>query len=958
MRGGRSSRKRRGRRSCRTCAEMLDWKRATPLRFAARLQRIGCHPINFMGTKNATGMTGRCWCGALLSAAVLAMASFAYGQAPEAAYLNPSLTPEQRAHDLVSKLTLEEKAAQTLNTAPAVPRLGIPAYDYWNEGLHGVARSGYATLFPQAIGMAATWDAPLLHGIGEVVSTEARAKYNDAVRRGIHSIYFGLTIWSPNINIFRDPRWGRGQETYGEDPYLTGTLGQNFIKGIQGPDPDHPRAIATPKHFAVHSGPESDRHRFNVEPSPHDLWDTYLPQFRAAIVDGHADSIMCAYNAVNGSPACASDLLLNQVLRGEWGFKGFVTSDCGAIDDFFSKNGHHYSADKNHAVAAGVAMGTDTNCGSTYAAIPAAVKQGLLNESDLDRDLERLFVARMKLGLFDPAEGQPYAKIPFSQDRSPEHLALALKTSEEAMVLLKNDGILPLAKGKYKTIAVVGPNAVSLSALEGNYNAVAKDPQMPLDSLRAALPGVRVVYAQGAPYADGAAVPLPRTMLRPAIGSKEDGLKAEYFRADGADMAASFSGAPVVTRVDHQIDFDWNSAAPVTGVEQDAFAVRWTGFVSPPRAGEYDFDMRLAHCYPCGDKERFEVKIDGRSVSSYATTGASGRESTTPRFHVSFADTKPHAIEVDYTHAAPLFGGGITMEWVPPAGLLQDEAAKVAEQSDVVVAYLGLSPELEGEEMKVQIPGFAGGDRTDIALPASQVDLLRRLVATGKPVVTVLLNGSAVAATYADDHANAVLEAWYPGEFGGKAIADTLTGRNNPAGRLPVTFYASVDELPPFTDYGMTNRTYRYFKGKPLYSFGHGLSYSTFSYSHLQLSSETVMAGSPLTASIAVKNTGSVSGDEVAELYLIPPADGNGGLSPKVQLEGYQRVSLKPGETRRLVFVLSPRELSEVDAQGRRSVQAGSYRVAIGSGQPFDARAVSPPVVANFKIEGSAPVAR
>jgi beta-glucosidase len=872
-------------------------------------------------------------------------------------YKNSALTPEQRAHDLVSRMTLEEKALQSINTAPAIPRLDVPAYDFWNEGLHGVARSGYSTLFPQAIGMAATFDAPLLGKIGEVVSTEARAKYNEAVRNNIHSIYFGLTIWSPNINIFRDPRWGRGQETYGEDPFLSGTLGQHFIEGLQGPDPLHPRVIATPKHFAVHSGPESDRHRFNVDPNPHDLWDTYLPQFRRAIVDAKADSIMCAYNAVDGKPACASDLLLTDILRKDWAFTGFVTSDCGAVDDFFEKKAHQYSPDKQHAAATGVLSGTDTNCGSTYKALPAAVKQGLLKEADLDRTLERLFVARFRLGLFDPPAADGYANIPFSEDRSPEHLALSLKTSREAMVLLKNDGILPLAPGKYKRIAVIGPNAASLAALEGNYNAVPKDPLMPVEALRTAFAGATVTYAEGAPYADGVPLPVPVTMLRQPKGDAP-GLQAEYFTGDPSNIASSLSGKPVVTRQDAQIDFDWNSAAPVPELKQNAFAVRWTGFILPPQAGDFEFNMRLAHCYPCGDREHFVVKIDGKDVSTYATTGKEGRESTTPRFHVNFADTKPHAIEVDYTHHAPLFGAGITMEWVPPAGVLQREAVTAAQSSDLVIAMIGLSPELEGEEMKIKVEGFAGGDRTDVKLPASQLKMLQDVAATGKPMVVVLLNGSALAVNWAQDHANAILEAWYPGEFGGKAIADTLLGQNNPAGRLPVTFYSSIEDLPGFSDYSMKNRTYRYFTGTPLYRFGYGLSYTTFAYSNAKLDQSMVKAGEPLHAEVEVKNTGSVAGEEVAQLYLVPPASGNAGLSPKLQLEGYQRVFLNPGESRHLTFALTPRDLSEVDGQGVRSVQPGTYSIAIGGAQPGDPKASTPAATVRFTIEGNAAVAK
>jgi beta-glucosidase len=886
------------------------------------------------------------------SAVALALMPAALGaQSQLPGYLNPALTPEQRAHDLVSRMTLEEKAAQSMNTAPAIPRLGVPAFDYWSEGLHGVARSGYSTLFPQAIGMAATWDAPLLHGIGDVVSTEARAKFNEAVRHDIHSIYYGLTIWSPNINIFRDPRWGRGQETYGEDPFLTGTLGLNFVRGLQGPDPLHPRVVATPKHFAVHSGPESDRHRFNVDPTPHDLWDTYLPQFRMAIVDGKADSIMCAYNAIDGKPACASDLLLNEVLRKDWKFDGFVTSDCGAVDDFFEQKAHHTSPDKEHAAATAVLMGTDTNCGSTYKALPAAVKAGLLKESDLDRALERLFVARIRLGLFDPPASVAYAQIPFSQDRAPEHLALSLKASRESMVLLKNDGILPLATVKYKRVAVIGPNAAALAALEGNYNAIPKDPKMPVDVLRETLSGTRVTYAEGAPYADGVALTAPRTLFHPTAGDAREGLKAMYF-------AKPDFTEPVATRVDPEIDFDWNSAAPVDGQKQDAFSVRWTGTISVPQAGDFEFNMRLAHCYPCGDHEQFRVMLDGKEVGHFGTNKGEFRESLTPRFTMHFVDAKPHAIVVEYAHEAPLFGGGITMEWVPPAGMLQAEAVKLAKEADLVIAMVGLSPELEGEEMKVSAEGFAGGDRTDIVLPASQRKMLEDVAATGKPMIVVLLNGSALAVNWVKDHANALLEAWYPGEYGGEAIAETLTGKNNPAGRLPVTFYKSVADLPAFTDYAMKNRTYRYFDGSPLYGFGYGLSYTHFTYSRLKLSTTDLEAGNDLIAEVDLRNDGKHEGDEVAEVYLLPPVTGNDGLSPKQQLLGFQRVALKAGESRHLRFTLTPRNLSEVDGKGERSVQAGNYKLAIGGGQPDDALAATPAQTLTFTVHGSAQLPR
>ncbi len=871
-------------------------------------------------------------------------------------YQNPSLPPVQRATDLVSRMTLEEKAAQSVNTAPAIPRLGVPAYDYWSEGLHGVARSGYATLFPQAIGMAATWDPRLLHEEGTVISTEARAKYNEAVPHDNHSIYYGLTIWSPNINIFRDPRWGRGQETYGEDPFLTGTLGAQFVRGLQGDDPKFYRVIATPKHFAVHSGPESERHRFNVDPSAHDLWDTYLPAFRKAIVEAKADSIMCAYNAVDGKPACASDLLLKQVLREDWKFNGFVTSDCGAVDDFLPKGGHGYSADKEHAAAAAVAAGTDTNCGDTYLALPDAVKEGLVPEADVDRNLVRLFEARIRLGLFDPPAQVAYARVPFAENRAPAHLALSEKAAEEAMVLLRNDGLLPLAAGKYKNIAVIGPNAASLAAIEGNYNAIPKDPQMPVDAIAAAMPGAKVVYAQGSPYADGVAMPVPRTLFRPRAGSPDEGLTGEYFAGD------TFAGKPVTRRLDHQILFDWTAAAPVDGLDPNNFSVRWTGVVVPPGAGPLDMFVQLQPCYPCSDHERFSVKVDGKEVDRFAIDAGMGRDSATPHFKLEFPDAQPHALTIEYHHSSPLFGGGVALMWTPPASLLQKQAVAAAQSADLVVAMVGLSPELEGEELPVHLTGFSGGDRTDIRLPEAQRTLLEGLAATGKPMVLVLMNGSALAVNGigggngdAQGQPNAMLEAWYPGEFGGKAIARTLLGQNNPAGRLPVTFYSSVDDLPAFTDYSMKNRTYRYYTGKPLYGFGYGLSYTKFAYGEVKLSAPAVEAGQPVTAEVEVRNMGQVAGDEVAEAYLTPPPEGNSGLSPRLQLVGFERVRLGPGERRTVHFTLTARELSVVDAEGTRSVQAGSYALAVGGAQPGDPRADAgnQGQTARFSIRGS-----
>ena len=854
-------------------------------------------------------------------------------------YMNPSLPVERRVDDLVSRMTLEEKVSQMTNTSAAIPRLNVPAYDWWNEGLHGVARSGYATMFPQAIGMAATWNAPLLGQIATVISTEARAKYNEAVRNDIHSIYYGLSIWSPNINIFRDPRWGRGQETYGEDPFLTSRLGVSFVNGLQGTDPKYFRVIATPKHFAVHSGPESTRHSANIDPSRHDLWDTYLPAFRATITEAHADSIMCAYNALDGSPACASKELLVDILRQDWKFKGFVTSDCGAVDDFFEPKAHHTSADKATAAADAVKVGTDTNCGSTYKALGEAVKRGLVSEAEVDASLKRLFTARFRLGLFDPVAADPYNKIPFTEVGSPQHQALALETARQSMVLLKNEhGVLPL-KHDLKTIAVIGPNAASLSALEGNYNAVPRNPVLPVDGIAAEFKGAKILYAQGSPYADGVALPVPRTLLHPDKSSTEEGIRGEYFASD------NFDGKPLVTRIDKQIDFDWNSASPVPGANASAFAVRWTGTIQMPEAGSYDLAMRLAHCYPCGDHEAFDIYLDGQKVSTFSNQPVEGRASSTPRFNITVPDTNRHDLRIEYKHNAPLFGAGVTLEWVPKAGLLEKDAVSAASQADAVLAFVGLSPELEGEEMPIKVDGFAGGDRTDIKLPAPQQHMLEAVAATGKPLIVVLLNGSAVAVTWAQQHADSILEAWYPGEAGSKAIAQTLDGGNNPGGRLPVTFYAGLDQLPSFDDYSMANRTYRFFKGKPLYGFGYGLSYSTFDYSNLKVSNSTLSAGDPLTVEVDVKNTGSVAGDEVAELYLAPPQT---ALSAAKALSGFERVHLLPGATKHVIFHLDPRTLSQVGADGSRKVMPGNYSISVGGSQPQPGS-----LSENFKITGS-----
>ncbi len=809
-------------------------------------------------------------------------------------YLNPSLPISLRVNDLVSRMTLEEKVLQMQHTAPAIPRLHVASYDWWNEALHGVARSGYATVFPQAVGMAATWDSDLIHQEGRVISTEARAKYNQAQRQGNHSIYYGLTFWSPNINIFRDPRWGRGQETYGEDPFLTSQLGVAFVRGVQGDNPKYLEAVATPKHFAVHSGPERLRHGFNARVSPYDIQDTYFPAFRATLVDAHADSAMCSYNAINGPPACADTFLLQKTLRDKWGFHGYVTSDCGAVDDIFT--GHHYAPDLEHASALAVKAGTDTTCGNEYVTLVKAVKDGLIKESEIDTAVKRLFTARMRLGMFDPQADVPFNRIPMSQVNSPEHRQLALRAARESMVLLKNNGILPLKPG-VKTIAVIGPNAEYLPAIEGNYHGTPPHPVLPIDGILKEFAGkAKILYAQGSPHVSEFPAPVPQNAFHPSAGSSATGLEAEYF------SNADFSGQPALTRTDSQIQFNWNAAAPVPGIPMKAFSVRWTGTLTPPGPGDYTFGIDEPHCYPCEDHETFHVYLDGKPVLSSTSFNRKPNPGT---FKVHFNDARPHAIRLDYSHRSPLFGAGITFDWKAPAEALRQQAVELARQADLVVAFVGLSPHLEGEEMPIHIPGFDGGDRTNLQLPEVQKDLLRALEATGKPLVVVLLNGSALAVNWPQEHAAAILDAWYPGEAGGTAIAETLAGQNNPAGRLPVTFYKSVNQLPPFADYSMKNRTYRYFTGEPLYGFGYGLSYSSFAFSNLHLSTQTVKAGEALTVEADVKNTSSIAGDEVAELYI---EYGQRADAPRRALKGFKRIHLAPGQTRRVSFTLeSPR---------------------------------------------------
>jgi beta-glucosidase len=859
-------------------------------------------------------------------------------------YMNPALPVDQRVDDLIGRMTLEEKVEQMRDHAPAIPRLDVPKYDWWNEGLHGVAFAGTATNFPQVIGMAATWDSSLVHRMGQTISTEARAKYNEAMREDDHEMFFGLTFWAPNINIFRDPRWGRGQETYGEDPFLTGRMGVAFVSGMQGDDPNYFRVISTPKHFAVHSGPEPLRHRFNVDVSPHDLEDTYLPAFRAAVTEAHAQSVMCAYNAIDGAPACANTMLLRDHLRDAWHFDGYIVSDCAAVADV--NTGHHYATDMTHAAADAVKAGTDLECGfgqgQAFPALVDAVHQGLITEAELNTSLHRLFRARFRLGMFDPPSSYAYGRIPYSEDNSAEHRQLSLQAARESMVLLKNEhGTLPLQAGIGR-IAVVGPTAELVQSLQGNYNGPPQSPVYPLEGIEKRFGARNVVYAQGSTLVEGLAMPIEHTALHPANG-KGDGLTGEYFQSK------DLSGQPVLTRVDRNINFNWDKFAPVNGLERNDYSVRWSGSIVPPAAGDYKLGVRVNYCYACENAEGFKLYLDGKVILE-SGQGKTGERGAVLESAVHFSDTKPHPIRLEYFHGSG--SAGIDLTWEAPATALREQAVETAKQADVTVAFVGLSPSLEGEEMPVKLDGFAGGDRTAINLPATQEELLHALAATGKPLVVVLQNGSALAVNWAQEHASAILEAWYPGEEGGTAIAETLAGDNNPSGRLPLTFYASLDQIPSFDDYSMKGRTYRYFAGTPLYSFGYGLSYTSFAYSGLKVPTGEVAAGQPVAVEGEVENTGKVAGDEVVELYLTQPRDFE---TPLRVLAGFTRVHLAAGQSTHVGFTVDPRSLGQVDAEGKRSVLPGEYTVSLGGAQPDAGAAVQ---TARFRVTGTAELPR
>jgi beta-glucosidase len=837
-------------------------------------------------------------------------------------FQNPALSYEERVKDLVSRMTLDEKILQMQFDAPAIERLGIPYYNWSGECLHGIVNEGgFATVFPQAIGMAATWDNELIQKEADVISTEARAWYYKCIRennnKGVHK---SLTFWSPNINIFRDPRWGRGQETYGEDPYLSGIIGTAFVKGLQGDDPTYFKTIATPKHYAVHSGPEPLRHKFNAETSTRDFYETYLPAFEMCIKEGKAFSVMGAYSAFLGIPCCASNFMLDSILRKDWGFQGYVVSDCGAIADIYT--GHNYVKTEAEAAAVAVKAGTDITCGAEYSSLKKAVEDGLITEKEIDIAVSRLMMARFKLGMFDPQEMVPYSKVSDKDLEAKSHRDLANEVARKSIVLLKNqDNILPLNRDKIKSLAVIGPYIMRDDILYGNYSGKSSNPVTFLKGIQQkAGPGIKVLYTKGiSPIDGGGALTTVETRYVKPPSGKGNGLLGEYF--NNPDL----KGKPSVSRIDQEMAPYFDKNAPAQGMNSDFFSVRWTGTITPPETGFYILGIIT------DDRGRLffedQMKVDNWNPF---------QKNVMKTFRTKLEKGKEYKIRIEY--ADSLDYAGIRFQWKKDSG--DDETAEnaelfakaldIASQADVILFYGGISANLEGEEMSVELDGFKGGDRTSLDLPKDQLSLLKALKATGKPIVMVVTSGSPIALNWENENIPAILQAWYPGEEGGNAVADVLFGDYNPAGRLPLTFYRSVSDLPDFKNYYMQGRTYRYFNGSPLFPFGYGLSYSTFVYSGLKMDKTSVKPGETITISLNVKNTGAFDGDEVVQLY-VRNLDSKED-QPLKSLRGFKRVHIVKNKDTNVELTLKINDLKYFSVlRNDFVVDPGRYEILIGS---------------------------
>lgn len=826
---------------------------------------------------------------------------------------NTNLTTEKRVNDVVSRLTLEEKVLQMLNAAPAVTRLGIPAYDWWNEVLHGVARTPFkVTVYPQAIGMAATWDTNSLYRMADFSALEGRAIYNKAVETGrTNERYLGLTYWTPNINIFRDPRWGRGQETYGEDPFLTAMLAKAFVRGLQGEDPTYLKAAACAKHFAVHSGPEPSRHSDNFNPSTYDLWDTYLPAFKELIVNAKVAGVMCAYNAVNTQPCCGNDLLMNDILRKQWNFNGYVTSDCWAIDDFYKYHKTHKDATVSAVDA--VMHGTDLECGQTvYKTLIDAVKTGLIKEEQIDISLKRLFTIRFRLGMFDPTSMVKYAQTPSTELESPAHKAHALKMAQQSIVLLKNENnTLPLSK-KIKKIAIVGPNADNPISVLGNYNGTPSEVVTALQGIKNKLgTDVEVVYEKAINFTNDTLLAYADISNQYSWNGKQ-GFNAEYF------SNTELKGDAAVTQTENKVDHFWQEGQNVIGnIKANNFSARYTTNYKAMQDGNITFEIEADDGYKLSINDKEVLNVWTRNRWGARTYKLNTKKDSVYRLVLEYwqgegkANVRLRAGNFEKTNFTAL------------TNRIKD--------ADAIVFVGGISPQLEGEEMRVDYPGFNGGDRTSILLPTIQTELMKALQATGKPVVFVMMTGSAIAIPWEAEHLPAIVNAWYGGQSAGTAIADVLFGDYNPAGRLPVTFYKSDKDLPDFSSYSMENRTYRYFKGQALYPFGFGLSYTTFKYQQLQVPA-TITKGKKVSVSIKVTNTGNRDGEEVVQVYVA--TQDKKIYAPIKALKGFKRIFLKAGESKQVQFQLTPENLSIVTDKGVLTQLKGKLSISAGGGQP------------------------
>ena len=820
------------------------------------------------------------------------------------AHYDQSLPIEARVNALMSKMTPEEKVAQMFDKSPAIERLGVPQYNWWNEALHGVARAGSATVFPQAIGLAATFDEGLMLRVGTAISDEGRAKHHAFLNEGNTSMYTGLTYWSPNVNIFRDPRWGRGQETYGEDPYLTTRIAVNFVNGLQGNDDEYLKSVATLKHYEVHSGPEVSRHSDDYVASEKDLAETYFPAFKDTIAETNVSSVMCAYNSVNGTPACGSEELIQNKLRDEFDFSGYIVSDCGAIADFYDPNSHHVVDTEAKAAAMAVKTGTDLNCGdhhgNTFSYLTEALKQGLIDQDTIDKSLKRLLMARFKLGMFDAPNSVPFADIPMSVVGSAEHLALSLEAAEKSLVLLKNDKTLPL-KGS-ESVALIGPNADNMSILVGNYHGKPIKPMTPKKALEQRLGKDNLHYAPGSSltgdvFTHFEPVSSEHFFHHDYKGKRQPGLVAEYFDEP------HFGRQNVKRQIDNNIDFQWQRS-PIEGSAESEFSVRWKGLFVPKVTSEYQFSAK-----------NLSFKLDGKSINGKVALNAG----QTYQFS---AESNIHK----YWHSNAI-EPNIQLSWLDSRRDLEQEALNAAKKSDVIVFVGGISANLEGEEMPLELDGFSHGDRTHINLPKSQEALLKKLKTLGKPIVFVNMSGSAMALNWQQDNVNAVVQGFYPGETAGIALSRLIFGDFNPSGRLPVTFYKGVDDLPDFKDYSMENRTYKYYQGEVLYPFGYGLSYVDFEYG--ALNAEITEQG--LLLNTEVSNLGDRDGEEVTQVYLsMPDAP---VTAPLRQLVAFKRVLVKAKSSVKIQLEVPKSKLSYIDNNGEAQSYKGRLQITVGGGQ-------------------------